>query len=124
MRKRVYRSEVKEILDKDTGEICTIEVTKHQTITVDSDSFYMTFIDYTAPLFNLKSTVAKSVLAYLCNRAEFNTGVISLSAQDRTDICEELKIHKSSLSQALAELVHKRLISGTRGKYTINGQIF
>lgn len=124
MRKNVYNSVVKEVYDKETGEIAKVEVTKHQRIHLDSEPFYMTFINHTAPLFNLKSATAKAVLAYLCNHAEFNTGKISISSQDRVDICTELGIHKSSLSIALNELIEKQLISGQRGKYTINPQIF
>ena len=123
-RKNIYDVETKEIVDMSTGEIGTIETVKKQRISFESEPFYMVFIDYVAPLYKLSNSTSKNVLAWLCNKAAFNTGQISLSSKDRLDLMNELDIKKTTLSNALKELSDKNLISGNKGSYTINPQIF
>lgn len=123
-RKTTYSVETKEVIDTQTGEIGKLETTKRQKITIESEPFYMVFIDYIAPLFKLSNSTAKSVLAWMCSRATFNTGQISLSPNDRTQLMQDLNIKKSALSNILKELNDKNLIKGDRGTYTINPQIF
>lgn len=62
-RKTTYHVESKEVVDVQTGEVGTIETVKRQKITIESEPFYMVFIDYIAPLFNLSNSTAKSVLS-------------------------------------------------------------
>ena len=52
-------------VDVNTGEILQYETQKTYTRKIESESFYMTFIDYIAPLFNLKSDAAKNVLNWM-----------------------------------------------------------
>ena len=61
-------------VDLSTGEIVQYDTTKTYTRKIESESFYMTFIDYIAPLYNLKSDAAKNVLNWMCCDAEYNTG--------------------------------------------------
>ena len=124
MRKNVYNSVTKTVIDRTTGEISEIETIKKQKITIESEPFYMVFIDYMSPLFQLKNGTAKSVLSYLCAEAQFNTGKVSLSANTRKRICENLGITKTNLSNSLKELVNKKLLAGEKGEYKINPQIF
>lgn len=49
----------KQTIDVNTGEILQYDTTKTYTRKIESESFYMTFIDYIAPIFNLKSDAAK-----------------------------------------------------------------
>lgn len=123
-RKTTYDVKTQTVLDPSTGEYAEIETVKRQKIKVESDGFYMTFIDYTAPFFELKNGTAKSVLAMLCNMAQFNTGIVSLSATDRTNICKSLNISNTTLTNSLKELCNKKLLQGEKGKYQINAQIF
>lgn len=123
MRKSTYNVETTTVVGSD-GSVVQMESVKKQRIKINSESFYMVFIDHVAPFFNLKNGTSKSVLGWLCNKAVFNTGQVSLSAADRTNICKELEISKNVLSISLKELVSKRLITGERGSYTINPQIF
>lgn len=123
-RKNTYFVETTEVVDKETGEIGKVENVKKQKITIESEPFYMVFIDYIAPLFNLSNSTAKSVLAWMCSKATFNTGQISLSPSDRESMMKELNIKKSALSNILKELKEKNLISGDKGTYIINPQIF
>ena len=124
MAKNVYQVTTREVLDRTTGEIGFAETVKKQKITIESESFYMVFIDYMAPLFSLKNGTSKAVLSKLCEMAEFNTGKVNLSISARDKICKQLDIKKSTLSMCLKELVEKKLIAGSKGTYTINAQIF
>lgn len=114
----------KEFIDCETGEVKSIEVSKVFTTKVNSDAFYMTFIDYLSPIFNLKSDAAKTLLVWLCTHAEFNSGIVSLSAADRKQICIDLNITNSTISNNLKKLSELNLIYGKDGKYTINPQVF
>lgn len=62
MRKNIYESEVKEVVDLETGEIGKIETRKRAKITIDSEPFYMVFIQHIAPFYNLTNGTAKNVL--------------------------------------------------------------
>lgn len=62
MRKTVYNSEVREVVDLETGEVGKVEKVKRAKITIDSEPFYMVFIDHIAPFYNLTNGTAKNVL--------------------------------------------------------------
>lgn len=124
MRKNTYSSTQTIVVDKTSGEISNIETVKKERIYIESEPFYMVFIDYISPLFNLKNGTSKAVLSLLCCRAEFNTGKVSISSADRKDICDKLDISNNVLSMSLKELNDKKLISGAKGTYIINAQIF
>lgn len=124
MRKNTYYSDTKTVVDLETGEIGTVETVKRAKVTIESEPFYMVFIDHIAPFYNLTNGTAKSVLTWLCTNAKFNTGQISLGSEDRKTICKELSISPTTLSNSLKELCEKKLISGKGGSYTINPQIF
>ena len=119
--KQVY---VREIVDCDTGEIKVIESQKVFTKKVKNDNFYFTFIDFIAPLFRLRSDSAKTLLVWLCTNAEFNTGVVRLTADDRRQLCETLNMSNNAITNCLKKLKDLNLISGQDGKFTINPQIF
>lgn len=119
--KQVY---VREIVDCETGEIKVIESQKVFTKKVKNDNFYFTFIDFVAPLFRLRSDSAKTLLVWLCTNAEFNTGVVRLTADDRRQLCETLNMSNNAITNCLKKLKDLNLISGQDGKFTINPQIF
>lgn len=114
----------KQIVDVNTGEVIEYESEKTFTRKVESDSFFMTFIDYVAPLFNLKSDAAKNVLSWLCCHAEYNTGKVQLTTKQRDKACEELGMKSNSLSNHLKKLKDLNLINGEKGDFIINPQIF
>lgn len=111
-------------VDVNTGEILQYETQKTYTRKIESESFYMTFIDYIAPLFNLKSDAAKNVLNWMCCHAEYNTGKVQLTTNQRDLACEELGMKSNSLSNHLKKLKDLKLIDGDRGDFIINPQIF
>ena len=88
------------------------------------DSFYMTFIDYIGPIYGLKPEAIKGFLAWLCSRAEFNTGNVTLNANIRKTICKELNITNNTITNYLKKLKDAKIISGEKGSYIINPKIF
>jgi len=124
MAKKKYEQSIfKEVVDRETGEIVSVEQTKIFTKTLKSETFYMTFIDYVSPLFNLKSEVAKSILTWMCTRAEYNTGRVLLPTNERVRLCDLLDISNNALTNNLALLKKNNLISGEKGEFIINPQI-
>ena len=121
---KTYQSSVfKEIVDRETGEIISTEQTKVFTKKVTSENFYMTFVDYISPLFNLKGGNCKSILVWLCSHAEYNTGKVSLTASDRQKIGELLNISNNTITNNIKILKDNKIISGEKGSFILNPQI-
>lgn len=59
---KLQQSIVREVVDKESGEITLMETTKVFTQRVQTDEFYMVFVNYISPMYNLTSSVAKSLL--------------------------------------------------------------
>lgn len=114
----------RELIDPETGEFTTIEVSKTFTTKVSPDSFYMTFIKFISPIYNLKSEPAQKLLVWLCEHSEFNTGIVYLPTNIRKQITSELGISNNSITNYLKKLKDFKLISGSNGVFTINPQIF
>lgn len=115
---------VKEYVDKDTGEILSYESEKTFTQKIDKDKFYITYIDFIAPFFQLKSAKAKDLLIWMCNNAEFNTGRVLMPTEVRDKISKELDISPNGITNNLKALKDLNLISGQKGTFTINPKIF
>lgn len=125
MAKKIITQDIqREFVDKETGEI--IQTTSQRTFTtqIKTENFYMTFIDYIAPLYELKSNSLKSLLTYLCEHAEFNTGKVSLTTAARKVACSYLNISNNTLTNYLKKLKDCNLINGQDGEFIINPQIF
>lgn len=88
------------------------------------DEFYMVYIKYMSPYYNLKYADDIKILAKLCEWAEFDKGMVFLTASRRSEILETLGIHNSNVSKSLARLKEHKHISGTRGEFIINPVIF
>lgn len=56
--------------------------------------------------------------------AEFNTGVVRLTTQDRDEVCVQLNISKPNLSKNIKRLKDQGLLVGDRGVYTIDPKLF
>lgn len=123
-KQKIIQSTYREVIDNQTGEVLQVETSKTFQKKVKSQRFYITYIDYISPLYDLRSEGAKDVLSYLCTIAEFNTGKVSLTTNGRKTLCEKLKISNNSLTNYLAKLKDSNLISGNNGDFLINPQIF
>lgn len=117
------RIEHKQFIDKNTGEIVEQEFKKIFTCKYHSDKFYRVYFDW-APFGISLTAQAKDLLNYMCMKAEYNTGKISLSTSDRNDLCDAIHISSSRLSQLIKELTSIGALSGSKGTYYINPQMF
>ena len=77
-----------------------------------------------SPLFNLHSDVARSILDWMCMRAEYNSGVVDLSTSKRQKMCSDLSITSNQVTNNLKKLKELGLITGEKGEFTINPEIF
>ena len=124
MSKNFSQITVKEYKDPVTGEILSYESEKLFTQKIDKDKFYITYIDFIAPFFQLKSAKAKDLLIWMCNNAEFNSGRVLMPAEIRAQITKELDMSANGITNNLKALKDLNLISGEKGVFTINPQIF
>lgn len=122
--KKIIQSVEKIYVDPETGEEVKLETSKVYSERVKEDSFYMTFIDFVAPLYKLSSESARKLLSWMCEHAEYNTGRISLAAGDRLKIASTFGISNNTITNSLASLKKLGLISGSKGVFEINPQIF
>lgn len=88
------------------------------------DEFYMVYIKYMSPYYQLKYADDMKVLAKLCEWAEFEKGTVYLTAGRRHEIIETLGIHNSNISKSLNRLIDAKHISGSRGEFIINPVVF
>lgn len=114
----------REVLNPETGEYEVVEYSKTFTTKVKEDTFYMTFIDYISPLYGLKPDKARELLVWMCSNAEYNTGKVSMPTAARKKITEELDISSNSITNYLRKLKELKLISGEKGEFIINPQVF
>jgi hypothetical protein len=122
--------EIKDLENKATfknwgvDEVVDFEKVKSLRTKVSEDTFYMTFIDYISPYFNLKSDNARKILVWMCNHAEWNTGKVSLTTALRTQMAEEIDICPNTITNNLKKLKDAKLINGEKGEFQINPQVF
>lgn len=121
--KRHRVTKIEEHTDLRTGELITIQ----KTFTVKaatSEDFYMTFLSGLNAICELSRPSDIKVLAILCSRAEYNTGIVKLSSAARKGIMQRLECSTSAFSNSLNRLKHSGLITGERGDFEINPHCF
>jgi hypothetical protein len=114
----------REVINPETGELTTIETSKTFTTKISEDQFYMTFVKFLSPLYDIRPERAKDLLTWMLEHAEFNTGIVQMPAAVRRQICVDLEITNNSITNYLKVLKDKKLISGEGGTFKINPQIF
>lgn len=125
MSKKLKATTEKVYVDMATGEEVTTNTSKTFIEKVEStEHFFMTYIDFIAPWFNLKPEIAKNILMWMCQNAEFDTGKVSLTTQKRKDLCKKFDITPQTLSNALTSLKKSHLVHGENGEFQINPQVF
>lgn len=115
---------VRQVVDHETGELLDQTVEKHFVTKVDTDSFFMVFIENLAPFFGLKQAGDVRLIIAMCKVADFNTGVVKMTKKTRMQLCEDANISVSNMNKNLKRLVECGLISEEDGEYTINPNIF
>lgn len=116
-------SHVTQNIDTSTGELTSIQ----KTFTVKSKSseeFFITFLSGLNAICELSRPSDIKVLAALCTKAEFNTGVVQLTSKLRKELIEKLSISDQAFSNSISRLRETKLISGSRGDYEINPHCF
>lgn len=120
---KLKETNVTKVVDYQTGEEKEIEVNKTFVTKVTPDKFYMTFIDYAAPLFQIKSETAKSVLTWMCCHLPYNDNKIPLTTKMREQLCKDLNITPNTLTNSLKKLKDLNVINGSKGDFEINPAI-
>lgn len=114
---------LEETINTKTGEITSIR--KSFSIkSKNTEEFYFTFLAGLNAICELTRPSDIKVLSCLCARAEFNTGLVSLSSTTRKEITTKLKISSQSLSNSLGRLKEKSLLTGDKGDFIISPQHF
>lgn len=124
MKHKFFERQV-DVVDSETGVVTGSMTTEKKFVySVESDRFYMTFIDFAAPIYKLSSASAKSVLQWMCCNAEFNTGVVLLPSPRMKDMSNELNLPMQTIYNNLTQLKKLGLITGERGQFMLNPEIF
>lgn len=106
------------------GEIIEETTSKSWTINKNSEPFFLTYLNSIAWIYQIKSVNAIKVLHKLIEKSSFNTGEVTLCTQDRVEICRELNMLDSVLSRTLKQLIDIGIISGGKGRYKIDPNIY
>ena len=64
------------------------------------------------------------MLDWMCERAQYNTGIVDLSTSKRQQMCQDLSITSNQITNNLKKLKDLHLIEGDKGTFTINAEIF
>lgn len=123
MKHKFFEKQI-QVVNPETGEITGLESEKKFVYNVESDSFFMTFINFMSPMFKLKGDNAKNILSWMCANAEYNTGKVYLTSSRIDELSQTLEMPKQSVYNSLLELKKLNLISGNRGSFQINPEIF
>ncbi len=115
---------IKQVVDQETGELIDQTIEKHFVTKVDTDDFFMVFIENLAPFFGLKHPSDVRLITAMCTLAEFNTGIVKMSKKTRATLCEMSNISPTNISRSISRLVKMNLLVEDEGDYTINPNIF
>lgn len=114
---RTYKNKVLETIVN--GIVIETKQIKNQY----ENSFGMTGHLEIKKLGHLKSMIDIRLFLELIGRAEYNTNIVHLSAQDNSDIMEDLSISKTQLSTSKCNLERIGAITKCRGNITINPEM-
>lgn len=108
----------------DGREIHTVTQHTHVINCGKEDQFYMVYFKHLSSYFQINSVKELYLIAEMCSMAEYNTGKVSVSTQDRKRLCDLYSIDPSQYSRYIKDLIAKGLITGEKGAYYINPGIF
>jgi len=120
MKKQVVLSHTKQIMTPD-GELIEQDVSKTYTIKLDeNDRFFMVYYNMLKSFYQIKYVKDVMLLVKLVELADHNTGIVTIAAKTREELCRDLQVSKFNLSPMFKRLLDLELISGDKGVYTIN----
>jgi len=111
-------------IDKNGNETFFDENKLHSVELDKSDSFYLIYFRMLKTFYEIKYVKDIHLLFKLCELADYNSGIVRLSPEDRTDLCIFLNVQSTNLSTGLKRLKNLGLIIGEKSKYTINESVF
>jgi len=68
--------------------------------------------------------VTYKLIYKLLEKVNYNSNIINISSKMRKQICKELNISNSSYITGIKQLIELELISGDKGQYSINKEMF
>jgi DNA-binding MarR family transcriptional regulator len=122
MAKNIYE-EVTQTLDKETGEVETIE--RKIKRKVKRDLFAMMYVEEIANLISNISPAEMKVLIAIVQRSEYNTNRIFLTKGVKDRIVNDTKLKYSTVHNSVSKLSQKDiLIRETTSEYILNPKYF
>ena len=121
MEKRFLVNETTTV-DTSTGEVLT--TSKKFAVRQTVEEFYMTFINFIKPFYELTSGTDIKLLTWMCTKAEYNTGRVLITPDIRKEIVILLGVTAQQISNSITALKNKNLLKGSRGTYYINPEIY
>ena len=118
------RDVVKQVIDKETGQVLDETVEKHFSTSVKTDSFFMVFFENFGTFLGLKNGSDIKLMACMCTKADFNTGLVRMSTSMRREICSEAGISLTNINKNLKRLSDVGLLILKEGDYVINPTVF
>ena len=111
--------------DENSGEYKAQTTSKTYTIKVQQDSFFMTYFKYMSSFYDLTSPKEIFLITMFCEKAEFDTGIVTLYPELRNELMTILKIEKTYLSTCIKNLCSKDILKKlSTNRYLINPKMF
>lgn len=112
-------------VDQETGELRKYTSKKVVVERIPGPgAFFITFIDFMAPLLNISQGKDRQVLDEICALAEVNTGWVRLVPEDRDRICIKLGMQRANLSRSVRNLLNVGVIEGSTTYFRIRPELF
>lgn len=108
----------------ENGRVIDTTVTQEYKTAVNTDNFFMVFFENMGSFLGLKRMSDARLIACMCKLADFDTGRVLLTKEIREQLCKDCQVQYSNLSRSLTRLVSAGLLTGGKGTYTINPNIF
>ncbi len=124
MKTILSESKVQQRVDSDTGEIINETVSKTFFVNSKSEPFFLTYVKGLSFIYGITSAAALRLLYKILELSEFNTDEVQISAPKKKKILEELNISEPCFTKAMKILNNKGLVTGSRGLYKIDKNIF
>ena len=84
----------------------------------------ITYLNTISWVYKLNSMVTYKLIYKLLEKVNYNSNIINISSKMRKQICKELNISNSSYITGIKQLIELELISGDKGQYSINKEMF
>lgn len=107
------------VTDRETNQ----PITTSKTFSVrakNSEEFYFTFLSFMQKQLKIKNLVDIQVLTKFCLIMEYDSTRVMLPAPRRKELCEELGIRSTHLSNSISRLKELGIMTGEGGMYEIS----